>query len=225
MRAVYLAVGGMAIVGGVIVAVQWSHSSPASETSRHAGTDLEMPELADSHEEASSGTSEEVGRLRAELRQKDAILRSLLTATSKNAASMPAQPVVAPQMPEMDPATRAIDLLDERMFTAPSDPGKAAEMERALRDVANSPALGEAKVASLYCGSTLCKVTLTAESEVIVNQSMAAMSSHLPKAFGASVVVQPRGGPSAMYLANSSQDLAIEPRNADKRDLHSTGSP
>ena len=46
---------------------------------------------------------------------------------------------------------------------------------------------------------------------------MVAMSSHLPKLFGASVVLQLSGDQSAMYVAKSSQDLAIEPANQDKQ--------
>jgi hypothetical protein len=168
-----------------------------------------------STDEASPGTSEEVQRLRAALRQKDEQLR-LLTAQAKVAENTPGQVVAEPPMPEVDPMAKAADLLDERMLTAPADPRKAAEMERALRDVADPIALGEAKLTSLHCGSTLCKVTLSADSPAAINKSMIAMNSHLPKLFGASTVLQLGNGQSAMYVAKSSETLAIEPANEGK---------
>ena len=208
--------GGLAVVGSIIGAVQWTRSSSAPERSRPAETVRRMPEPVDSTEEAGSGTLEEVRRLRAELQQKDELLHAL-TALPKVAEDAPAQVVAAPPTPDLDPAARTADLLDERMLMAPEEPRKAAEMERALRDVATPTALDQAKLTSLHCGPTLCKVTLSADNEAAINRSMVAMSSHLPKLFGASVVLQLSGDQSAMYVAKSSQDLAIEPANQDKQ--------
>ena len=216
MKRVYFVVGGLAVVGSIIGAIQWTRSSSAPERSRPAETVRRMPEPVDSTEEAGSGTLEEVRRLRAELQQKDELLHAL-TALPKVAEDAPAQVVAAPPTPDLDPAARTADLLDERMLMAPEEPRKAAEMERALRDVATPTALDQAKLTSLHCGSTLCKVTLSADNEAAINRSMVAMSSHLPKLFGASVVLQLSGDQSAMYVAKSSQDLAIEPANQDKQ--------
>jgi len=216
MKRVYFVVGGLAVVGSIIGAIQWTRSSSAPERSRPAETVRRMPEPVDSTEEAGSGTLEEVRRLRAELQQKDELLHAL-TALPKVAEDAPAQVVAAPPTPDLDPAARTADLLDERMLMAPEEPRKAAEMERALRDVAIPTALDQAKLTSLHCGSTLCKVTLSADNEAAINRSMVAMSSHLPKLFGASVVLQLSGDQSAMYVAKSSQDLAIEPANQDKQ--------
>jgi len=206
---------GLAVVSAVIGAVLWINSTSTPKRSRHTETTSGTAELVLATEEASPGTSEEVQRLRAALKQKDEQLR-LLTAQSKVTESTPSQVVAEPPMPEVDPAGKAADILDERMLMAPADPRKAAEMERVLRDVANPTALGEAKLTSLHCGSTLCKVTLSADSPAAINQSMIAMNSHLPKLFGASTVLQLGNGQSAMYVAKSSQDLAIEPVNGGK---------
>ena len=206
---------GLAAVGTVIGAVLWISSTSAPKRGRRAETASGTPELVSSTDEASTEALEEVQRLRAALKQKDEQLR-LLTAQPRVAENAPNQVVAEPPVPEVDPAAKAADLLDERMLMAPADPRKAAEMERALRDVADPTALGEAKLTFLHCGSTLCKVTLSADSPAAINQSMIAMNSHLPKLFGASTVLQLGNGQSAMYVAKSSEDLALGPANEGK---------
>jgi hypothetical protein len=205
---VYFVLGGLAVVGAIIGATQWKRSASAPERSRHAKTGVELTDVAGSSDEVSSGTSEEVQRLRAELRQKNEQIR-LLAALPRAAENTPSPVVAEPTAPDTDPAAKAADLLDERMLMAPADPRKAAEMERALRAVADPAALGESKLTSLHCGATLCKVTLSAGSAEAINQSMIAMSSRLPKQFGASTVLQVGKGETAMYVAKSSEDLAI----------------
>jgi len=207
---------GLAAAGAVIGAALWMSSTSTRKPNRHPETARGTPELVLSSDEASPGTLEEVQRLRAALRQKDEQLR-LLAAQPKVAENAPSQVVAEPPMPELDPIAKAADLLDERMLMAPADPRKAAEMERALRDVADPTALGESKLTSLQCGSTLCKVTLTADSPAAINQSMIAMSSHLPKLFGASTVLPVGNGQTAMYVAKSSEDLAISSANGGKQ--------
>jgi len=206
---------GLAAVGTVVGAVLWITSTSALERSRRAQTVSGTPELVSSTDEASPEALEEVRRLRAALRQKDEQLR-LLTAQPKIAENALSQVVAEPPIPDVDPAAKAVDLLDERMLMAPADPRKAAEMEHAIRDVAAPTALGEAKLTFLHCGSTLCKVTLSSDSPAAINQSIIAMNARLPKLFGASTVFQLGNGQSAMYVAKSSEDLAIEPANEGK---------
>lgn len=50
---------------------------------------------------------------------------------------------------------------------------------------------------------------LTAASGGDLNQSMADLGSHLPKLFAAAAVHLSSDGQSAMYLARSSEDLAL----------------
>jgi len=217
MKRVYFVLGGLGLVGGVIGAIWGITSTSAPERGRRPETARRPLELADSTEGASSGSLEEVQRLRAELRQKDAQLR-VLAALPRSAENAPAQPAIAaPQMPDVDPAASAADLLDERMLMAPENPRKAAEMEHALQGVATPSVLGEAKLTSLHCGPTLCKVTLSSESAAAINQSMIAMSSQLPKLFEATTVLPLGKGQSALYLASSGDELNIEPADQDKQ--------
>ncbi len=215
MKSVYFVVGGLLVAGNVVGAVQWLRSSSARQQSHQAETTRSMPELADSTDEASSGDSKELQRLRAELRRKDAMLGAL-AAAPRAAEAPPAQVSATPPAPDLDPAAHTAEMLDERMFTAPQDPAKAGEMERALRDIVIPGALDQAKASMVHCGSTLCKVSISAETDAAANRSMIAMSSRLPKLFGASVVLQLGKGESAMYLAKSSRDLDLEPESAAK---------
>jgi hypothetical protein len=205
----FLLLGGMVVVV-VAGAVYYLGTSSAR---RHADTQTGTQDPAHPNAEPNAVASEEVQRLRAEVRKRDEMLASLLAQT--RAAKDASAPVVAaPQTPPSHPGDRAVDVLDERMYTAPKDPARAAEMERAIREVAGSPALARAKIASLHCGSTLCKVILTAENGDggNVNESMAALGSSLPKLFGAAAVHRTSDGESAMYLARSGEDLSMTAR-------------
>ena len=94
---------------------------------------------------------------------------------------------------------------------ASKDPRQVAEAEKALRSLADSSVLGQAKVTSIYCGSSLCRVILKAETDTSVNEAMVAMSSQLPKLFGASSAFRLADGQSALYVGKSSEDLDVEP--------------
>lgn len=215
VKRAHLVLAELAVVGTVVGAVLWIGSTSAAKRSRRAQTASGTPEPVLSTNEANPEVLEEVQQLRAALRRKDEQLR-LLSAQPKLAESAPSQVVTEPSMPEVDPASKAANLLDERMFMASADPRKAAELERALRDVADPTALGDAKLTSLHCGSNLCKVTLGADSPAVLNQSILAMNSHLPKLFGASTVLELGNGQSAMYVARSSEDLALGSVNEGK---------
>lgn len=210
MRKTNWVVCGLVILGGFVGSVYWVRQSPLSARVRYAVSNAGAPELDPQRVASSSGTSEEIQSLRAELRRKDALLLALASA-QKVAADKPTQAVSVPPVDNLDPVARAVDILDERMLMAPKDSRRAAEKERALRDAVGASTLGEAKVASMYCGGAdLCKVTLTAANDRLVDESISTLSGHMPKTFGASAVFRLSDGQSAMYLAQSSEDLDVE---------------
>ena len=205
----HLVIGGLVVASGAFVWFRL-HTRPEHRTS-----DLrETPGLVSGNAATSSGTSEEVARLRAELREKDLRLKSLrsvaLSAQARSAEAVQSANTWQ-QAVESEPPTRAVDVLDERLFMAPKDARRASQMEEAIRMAAQAADLSPAKLISAYCGSDICKITLSAESETEVNQSMERLSTHLPKQFGASAVHELGDGTSALYVAESSEALAIEP--------------
>jgi hypothetical protein len=113
----------------------------------------------------------------------------------------------------MDPEAKAADLLDERMLTAPKDPAKAMAMEQALRQIVDGRTLGDAKMTALQCGSTLCKLALSADKPEIVGLAINSVIDRLPKRFGASSVYRLSADQTAIYVGASSDDLAFAPEN------------
>jgi hypothetical protein len=216
MRRANWIVCGLVITGGFVGSAYWARGSTLPNRVRQADSSRRGPELDYPNRESSSGSSEEVQRLRAELRKKDALLDALVSA-QKAAADRPAPSMPVAQPEPLDPVARAIDTLDERMLMGPKDPRKIAEMERALKDAVSSSVLGDVKVASMYCGgSNLCKVALSGASDKAVDESISTLSGHLPKTFGASTVLRLSDGQSAIYLAKSSDDLNLEPEKEAK---------
>jgi hypothetical protein len=204
MRNKFLLAGGLLAAAAVVV-MNLRGASPNGSLHRKA---RELPEPVPSSKRASSGTSAELERLRAELRQKDQLLRKFAAASAVAAERVP-NAAASPSVPDLDPAAKTQDLLDERLLLVSKDPAKAAEMERALRSAVDVSLPGEATLSSLYCGSALCRVIIKAGTESVVNQSLAAMSAHLPKLFGASLAFRLGAGERALYVAPSHQDLAV----------------
>jgi hypothetical protein len=153
-----------------------------------------------------------VRHLRAELRRKDALLAALAKqqAAPKEAAADPAE---LPEERHVDPVARAVDVLDERLFLAPPDARKAAEMEHAVREAVGAVTLNDTKVSSLYCTSALCKLTLSAPTTGSMAQSMQALNSQLSKTISNTLVLELDDGESAVYLAQSSAALDVPPAN------------
>jgi hypothetical protein len=208
MRKIYGISLGLVIVGGL---AGWLHWPSLFARSHHGGRPDPAAEPEQPNEASSSGASDEVVRLRAELQQKNALLLALASAQKKEEAKSPSQGGAMPTVDEKETVSRAVDILDERMFTAPRDQAKAAEMERALRELADTAQLSEAKVSSLYCGSTLCKITVSAQTNAALNRSITALGEHLPKTFGASAAYELSNGQSALYVAKANQDLDVQP--------------
>jgi len=207
MRKSYLLGGGLMIVVAALV-MNRLKASPSAPEPRPDARIQRSPEPVLLPEGTSSGTPAELERLRAEIRRKDQLLRAMAAASVTPSGPTPSSDRMV-TAPSLDPAARTADMLDERLFLGAKDPAKAAEMERALRSIVDPAVLGEATLISLYCGSTLCRVTLKAGAEGIVNRSLAAMSSHLPKLFGASLAFRLGSGERALYVAQSSRDLAV----------------
>lgn len=215
MQKVFRASLGLVIVGGL---AGWLHWAGVFHSSRHVdrtepAAAPEQPNAAapeQPNEAAASRTSDEVVRLRSELRRSQALVSALASGLKNDEAKTPPHGTAMPTVDKEEPP-RAVDILDERMFTAPRDQTKSAEMERALREVANATQLGEAKVSSLFCASNLCKITVSAQTGAALDKSVTALGEHLPKTFGASAVYELGNGESALYVAKASQDLDVQP--------------
>jgi len=211
-RKAYLWACGLVVAAGIVAAMVGLNRRSAvghPEGAEVASTDSQSAPAKSPSDP--SGDAEEVRRLRAQLHQKDAMLRALLMAPKTEGAA-PAQPAATRPPPE-DPEARAADLLDERMFAAPKNPATAREMEQALRQIADSRTLGDAKVAALQCGPTMCKLALAAEKPETVALAMSSVMDRLPKRFGAATVYRLGGGQSALYVGGSAEDLALPSEN------------
>ncbi len=212
MRRVVWISGALALISGVAVVAVWAHGVSHAGRTRSAGrSDIEQ-EIGCAGNACTADDSDEVARLRAELREKDRLLLSLATAPKERAEPEQDQKAAPTPARELNPAAHAMELLDERLFTAPRDAHVAADMERQIREAATSLQLGEATVSSLYCNSALCKITLASSTGASTNRTMALLAGHLPKAFGAAAVYEPSNGQSALYVGKSRQD--IEPEGA-----------
>jgi hypothetical protein len=206
MQKVFRVSLGLVIVGAL---AGWLHWAGVFHSSRHVDRTEPAAEPEKPNEAAASRTSDEAVRLRAELRKSQALVFALASALKKDEAKTPLQDTAMPTVDEKEPPS-AVDILDERMVTAPRD-AKSAEMERALREAADATELNEARVSSLFCASNLCKITVSAQTGAALDRSVTALGEHLPKAFGASAVYELSNGESALYVAKASEDLDVQP--------------
>jgi hypothetical protein len=201
---------GLALVGAVAFFISRGGPPARGVQTLHAGKSAGAPPMASADGQRGAGSSGEVQRLLAELRQRDEMIGAL-SALANTRATAPSPTVAAAAATELDPMTRAADVLDERMLMSPKNPRAAAAMERELRGITDTQTLGQAKVESLYCGSTMCKVALRADDDMSVNQAMQSLSDRLPKLFGGASIYPSGAGRSAMYLAKSSEELVLDP--------------
>jgi hypothetical protein len=163
---------------------------------------------------AAAGTREELRRLRATLKQKDAQILELAMRSAAVAAERvePADEHPSPEAPAaVDPAVQACDTLDERLFAAPADSRRSEELRQALSGILQGDGVGQAKVSTTHCSGRMCKVSLTGETAEAATGSAGAIMGKLPKLFAASIVYQPKPTERAIYVARSSDDLAINP--------------
>lgn len=212
MRRVVWILAGVAMVAGPTSVTAWAHWAAHSKRSRLASCPDVGQDLDGTPQASNSDTSEEVVRLRAELRRKDVMLLSLTT--TKKAEEETAAPgrgceVVPPTSREPDPVTKTMDALDERLFTSPRDTHVARETERQLRETVSSLQLGEANVSSLYCSSALCKVTISASTGTGLSRAVSLLAERSAKAFGSAAVYESGKGQSALYLGKARQDVEL----------------
>lgn len=210
MKWVSRALCGLAVVGALGASV-WGLNALLPATASRTVAALGKSGLGPSQAASGSGTAgvEEVQRLRAELRQKDALLQALAKRQAAPLETRGAEAAAAPEEQPLDPVARTIDVLDERLFLAPADARKAAEMEQAVREAIDSATLGDAKVSSLHCTSAMCKLTMTAATPEAMNQSMQSVSGKLSKTITNTLVLDLSNGESALYLAQSSEALDV----------------
>ncbi|MEY4545554.1 MAG: hypothetical protein RL685_1749 [Pseudomonadota bacterium] len=211
MKRVTSALCGLAVVGALGASL-WGLNPSVPATASRASAALGKSELEPSQAASGSGSAganEEVLRLRAELRQKDALLRAL--AKRQAAQEAASEPAAAPEEQALDPVARTVDVLDERLHLAPADPRKAAEMEHAVREAVDAATLNDAKISSFYCTGALCKLTLAAPTQEAMAQSLQSLSGKLSKTITNTLVLDLSNGESAMYLAQSSEALDVPP--------------
>ncbi|HVZ73466.1 MAG TPA: hypothetical protein VHJ20_13890 [Polyangia bacterium] len=169
-------------------------------------------EVAPSND-ATSSQNDEVARLRAEVQRKDHIIRDLVAngAVKDETNAALAAEAIQQANDRADPAGRARRLLDERIAATSSSPS-AAELSSALAAALSTISLAPARVTEQRCGGTLCRVTLAADSPAAMNASLGALVDHLPKAMGASAIYETEDGARDVYMARTSDALALESR-------------
>lgn len=157
-----------------------------------------------------SGESDEVQRLRADLQNKDRIIRELVAQGAAKDVSNAALAAAAARPPAKEEALEhARAVLDERL-AAPNVAGSAPELERALAAVLEPSVLGATRVTSRRCNGAMCRVTIAADSPAAMNASLEATMERLPKVFAGTAVYDAEDGTRALYVARSNDDLAIE---------------
>lgn len=134
-----------------------------------------------------------------------------------------AVPGTTPVLP-VDPASQARELLDQRMFNAPPNLIETTRMESELRSIVESGIMADTTV-DFVCGSSICKVDLSARDNSVVEKSAVALSLHLPKSFASAVVLPINDGQRAMYVAKSSSDLAIDAHADGPQETHVMYAP
>jgi hypothetical protein len=152
-----------------------------------------------------SPDADEVQRLRAELRTKDALIRALTVQGAAKEAERAAAVRSAMADASRTPAARAVARLDSRLASAPPDMTAKATLERAL-----GPQVGTAHVDELRCAGALCKVALSAANDGDLDAAVSGLSDRLPKEFGATIVLPLEDGERAIFIGRTSADLTVD---------------
>jgi hypothetical protein len=183
---------------------------------RENRTKAEAPEAARSSAELATSTGtvgsgdDELRRLRAEVQSKDRIIRALMAGgAAKDATNAPLAAATTQPNERAAAASHARQVLDERLAATSASPF-AAELEGALTAAMSTTALGTARIAERRCGGALCRVTVAADSPLALNTSIEALIDHLPKVMGASAIYEAEDGSRDVYLARTSDALALE---------------
>jgi len=199
----YMIFGAAFVAGCGATALLIAGLSNRESTTHAAG----HPAAAEAAEMVSVAADQaEIVRLRNELQRRDFELHALAAASQPpHEAQAPSVDEKAKAAPDVIAATR--DLLDERMMTAPVDGRRSLELESAVTTMIGGSSVPRAHVASTQCGSTMCKVVLTAEDTSELAADVMALSKRSPKTFEGSIVYPSGNNEKAIYFARSRDDL------------------
>jgi hypothetical protein len=199
-----------ALIAALLVAVGFASLRLRESRAKAQGAEAARApaELATSTGGAAPGDAE-LRRLRAEMQNKDRIIRELMASGAAQEATNAALAANAARLANdrADPASHARQVLDERI-AATSASASAAELEGALTATLSNDVLGTARVLERRCGGALCRVTLAADTPTALNGSIEALVDHLPKVMGASAIYEAEDGTRDVYLARTSDALA-----------------
>jgi len=208
-----------ALCGAVACVLIWRNVRPTAgvphgDTSDEAVSSLQAAEGSENQSAAWSDRE-------ATRRKLESIRAALLQSMHDGAGPAPATAPVVPA----DPALHPREVLDQRMFSGPPNVGEAKRLESALRSIVASATTTDTAV-DVACGSTICRVDLTARDNAVVEKSAVALSQRLPKSFPSAVVFPGPDGERSIYLAKNFADLAIEPQHGDgPRETHVMHAP
>lgn len=211
-RANYWLLTAAIVAAGAITSRWWL--DPRAHHPRIIELEARGPGAEQQGQRSAANTADEVTRLRGELKRKDELVRTLIAANAARASASEAaeQQVTgsrASASPELPPPPQPTDLLDERLMTASKDPHQTAELDRALRESLNRLSFGDAKIASLECAASLCKVVFTANTPNGSGNAADSTAGKLPKVFASTVSYRLDEQRTAMYLGRSSGDVEV----------------
>jgi hypothetical protein len=209
-----LLAGGLAVVAiaaglGVAAVRGGSAATPAEAATEEPG-DGTVRGAAASH-----GESDEVRRLRAQLRAKDDMIRTLTAGSAQGEARHAAELSAAAAEARRTPEDRAASILDARLAAAPAAPLAKAELERALRPALDPARLGQARVDDLRCAGALCKIALSAPDDAAIVDAVNGIAESPPKGYEATIVYTTGQGARSIYFGKLHADLALAPAEPD----------
>lgn len=204
-----LAVVAVVAVFGLAAAGRGSAATPAEAETEGPGAG------AVRGDGPSHGESDEVRRLRAQLRAKDDVIRTLTAGSAEGEARHAAELSAAVSEARRTPEERAASILDQRLAAAPAAPLAKAELERALRPALDPARLGQARVDDLRCAGPLCKIALSAPDDAAIVEAVNGIAESPPKGFEATIVYTTGEGARSIYLGRQHADLALAPNTPE----------
>jgi hypothetical protein len=211
-RANYWLLTAAIVAAGAISSRWWLN--PQAQRPRIIELEPQNPRVRPKDPQSGTNVDDEVARLRGELKRKDELVRTLIAASAARASASEAaeQQVTgsaASPGAELPAPVQPTDLLDERLLTAPKDPRLTAELDGALRESLNHLSFGDAKIASLECAASLCKVVFSANTPNGSGSAADSTTGKLPKVFASTVSYRLDDQRTAMYLGRSSADVEV----------------
>jgi hypothetical protein len=209
MRKVLFGFFGLGMLVFVLAAVA---SRPPQERQLPPATPtVQEPSLGENAEGQAVVDGQAVEELKAQLKKKDALIASLLAAKLKEASAE--TPVV--RADQRDRRMEAMRVLDERMAQASSNSSEAKQMHDAVRAALAAGSLASTAMTDLRCAGRLCRLAISDHSQDQVEMDTQKVSQSVAKTVGGLVVLDGEEGEKIIYLARSSDDLAVTPTPAD----------